>query len=158
MVSKVLTFSLFVLHKVLFFVFRDNVLYFWLTFFFVPRIMSRDDIAEADSPPRLEDKSNEKHALGQDANVSTSTISTAEERKFARIRDNEYAKSIWRFITWTPKRCRWDPESPPRFSMGLNILFAFVSLDHCLSLCPFEPKSCSTFQQTKKPTQNGLSS
>jgi len=32
-----------------------------------------------------------------------------------------------RFLTWAPKRCRWDPGTPPRFSVGLNILYAFVS-------------------------------
>lgn len=35
--------------------------------------------------------------------------------------------SIWRkaydVITWTPPRCRWDPEKPPEFSMWLNVLF-----------------------------------
>ncbi|GAB7349905.1 hypothetical protein MBLNU459_g0595t1 [Dothideomycetes sp. NU459] len=35
--------------------------------------------------------------------------------------------SIWRKLydvaTWTPPRCRWDPERPPEFSMWLNVLF-----------------------------------
>ncbi|CZR60841.1 related to dityrosine transporter [Phialocephala subalpina] len=87
--------------------------------------MTTDEVAEP-GPPSVDGNSNEKKALGQDTNDSTSTVSTGEDRKFARIRDNEYARSIWRFITWTPKRCRWDPESPPQFSMGLNVLFAFA--------------------------------
>jgi hypothetical protein len=36
-----------------------------------------------------------------------------------------YAK-FWHFydaITYTPKRCRWDPVEPPRFNIWLNILF-----------------------------------
>lgn len=40
----------------------------------------------------------------------------------------------WAFITWTPKRCRWDPENPPPFSLPLNLLFGFVSLSHVLHL------------------------
>lgn len=30
-------------------------------------------------------------------------------------------------LVWMPKRCRWDPVDPPKFNMGLNFLFAFVS-------------------------------
>jgi hypothetical protein len=36
-----------------------------------------------------------------------------------------YAK-FWRLydaVTYTPKRCRWDPVEPPRFNIWLNILF-----------------------------------
>jgi hypothetical protein len=29
-------------------------------------------------------------------------------------------------VNWTPPNCRWDPERPPQFSMGLNVLFAFA--------------------------------
>ncbi|KAJ4389222.1 hypothetical protein N0V93_006685 [Gnomoniopsis smithogilvyi] len=32
---------------------------------------------------------------------------------------------IVNLLTWCPPRCRWDPENPPKFSMGLNILFGF---------------------------------
>jgi hypothetical protein len=38
---------------------------------------------------------------------------------------SKYAK-FWRLydaITYTPKRCRWDPVEPPRFNIWLNILF-----------------------------------
>lgn len=30
-------------------------------------------------------------------------------------------------LTYTPPRCRWDPEKPPQFSMGMNVLFAFAA-------------------------------
>ena len=43
----------------------------------------------------------------------------------------EQKPSKWRriisLITWTPKRCRYDPNSPPRFSMALNFLFGFAA-------------------------------
>jgi predicted MFS family arabinose efflux permease len=32
----------------------------------------------------------------------------------------------WEIINWTPPNCRWDPDKPPQFSIGLNILFAFA--------------------------------
>ncbi|KAF2432327.1 MFS general substrate transporter [Tothia fuscella] len=33
---------------------------------------------------------------------------------------------VYGFLSWTPPRCRWDPERPSEFSMGLNVLFAFA--------------------------------
>ncbi|KAG9618437.1 MFS general substrate transporter, partial [Aureobasidium melanogenum] len=48
-----------------------------------------------------------------------------------RIQEEDTKKStIWRriynVITYTPPRCRWDPEKPPTFSMALNVLFGFA--------------------------------
>ena len=34
---------------------------------------------------------------------------------------------VYRFLSWTPPRCRWDPEKPPQFSMALNVLFGFAA-------------------------------
>jgi hypothetical protein len=64
---------------------------------------------------------------GEDANESTSTRSLGEKRRFARVRNNGLAKKCWAFVSWTPKRCRWDIENPPKFSLALNLLFGFVS-------------------------------
>ena len=36
----------------------------------------------------------------------------------------------WRIFLWTPKRCRYDPSNPPPFTLGLNILYAFVCAPH----------------------------
>ena len=63
-----------------------------------------------------------------DANDSMSTRSTGEKGKIARLREHEVAIGFWKIVSWTPKRCRWDPESPPKFGLALNILFGFVSL------------------------------
>lgn len=53
---------------------------------------------------------------------------TSDERKsLSQGKDYGFASSCWRWITWTPKRCRWDPDSPPTFSLFLNLLFGFVS-------------------------------
>ena len=37
-----------------------------------------------------------------------------------------FLSRAWTTVTWTPPKCRWDPEKPPQFSLGLNILFAFA--------------------------------
>jgi hypothetical protein len=36
-------------------------------------------------------------------------------------------RRIYNVLSYTPPRCRWDPEQPPKFSYGLNILFAFAA-------------------------------
>jgi hypothetical protein len=58
---------------------------------------------------------------------STSTRSSDEKPPFARIRENGFLRKCLELVSWTPKRCRWDPADPPKFSMGLNLLFGFVS-------------------------------
>jgi hypothetical protein len=60
--------------------------------------------------------------------ISTSTPTSSLEKRskasllWQRIRDTK----IYHFLSWTPPRCRWDPENPPKFSMALNVLFAFA--------------------------------
>lgn len=47
-------------------------------------------------------------------NKSTTTTTPARFATFWRILDA---------VTYTPKRCRWDPVEPPRFNIWLNLLF-----------------------------------
>lgn len=35
------------------------------------------------------------------------------------------AKAV-KILNWMPRRCRYDPENPPSFTLGMNILLAFV--------------------------------
>jgi hypothetical protein len=62
-----------------------------------------------------------------DANNSASISSTASYTRFDKIRNNGFLRRCWAVVSWTPPGCRWDPEHPPKFSMALNLLFAFVS-------------------------------
>ncbi|KAK2626759.1 hypothetical protein QTJ16_003934 [Diplocarpon rosae] len=64
---------------------------------------------------------------GDDSNGSATASSSDEKGGLARMRDNDSARKIWELVSWTPERCRWDPESPPEFSMALNLLFAFAA-------------------------------
>lgn len=61
------------------------------------------------------------------ANMGSTSESSERSKKYDRIRENETMKTLWRVVSWTPKRCRWDPENPPRFTLALNLLFGFVS-------------------------------
>jgi hypothetical protein len=53
-----------------------------------------------------------------------------KERPLPQL-SNGFTSKFWTLVTWSPRRCRWDPEDPPKFGLGLNLLFAFVS---CFSL------------------------
>ncbi|KAL8704669.1 MAG: hypothetical protein Q9225_008073 [Loekoesia sp. 1 TL-2023] len=33
----------------------------------------------------------------------------------------------WNMISFTPRRCRWNPPKPPEFKLGLNILYSFAA-------------------------------
>ncbi len=35
-------------------------------------------------------------------------------------------RSVYNIVTYTPKRCRYNPEKPFKFSMPLNLLFGFA--------------------------------
>lgn len=93
-----------------------------------PREVDDENEVESGIPPLSSVvRSEGKLDSDKDAIESTSTRSLDEKRRFAQVRSNEFARKFWTFITWTPKRCRWDPENPPKFSMALNLLFGFVS-------------------------------
>ncbi len=70
--------------------------------------------------------SGEKKIESQEHPLDSSNTSNDDIAKT----DTEPAPSIWRRISdtiyWVPPNCRWDPDEPPRFSMALNILFAFA--------------------------------
>ena len=55
---------------------------------------------------------------------SPDTSPPPEEQKSATQRS--LVRRAWDIVTWTPPRCRWDPEKPPEFSMPLNVLFGFA--------------------------------
>jgi hypothetical protein len=92
--------------------------------------MTNEKVSELGKPP-LSNPSQEnvptKTGAEGGSSESTSVGSSNKEKLFAHIRKNEFAGRVWTFVTWTPKRCRWDPEDPPKFSMALNLLFGFVS-------------------------------
>ena len=93
-------------------------------------IMTNDETSDAaESPPKsLASESDEREqAIGEVANEPATPKSRIERKCCAQIRKNGFARACWRLVTWTPKRCRWNPDDPPKFSMTLNLIFAFVS-------------------------------
>ena len=77
----------------------------------------------------------------ENGSVGTSPVSapTSNEKDFPTDSTNESVtqddkldkpNSIWRrifhYLNWMPTWCRWDPETPPVFSMSMNVLFGFA--------------------------------
>lgn len=69
----------------------------------------------------------EEKAATQDTASVESVESEGDKRKTLLYR-------VGKFLIWMPKRCRYDPDNPPKFNLALNLLFAFVS--PVPALCP----------------------
>ncbi|KAL8736964.1 MAG: hypothetical protein Q9181_002160 [Wetmoreana brouardii] len=100
-------------------------------------VSSRDNgfILESNSTQPLEQamstpqESNSKPGEAQQYPPSTETGSSCPEsleRKDNSPENLTQWQKILNAISYTPKRCRYDPTSPPRFSTSLNLLFAFA--------------------------------
>ncbi|MCJ1312348.1 hypothetical protein MMC25_006022 [Agyrium rufum] len=72
----------------------------------------------------------EKAKLEISNEVTTETISSNLPPSSTAEKGN-HRNSTWRKLydiaTYTPARCRWDPSEPPKFSIGLNLLFSFAA-------------------------------
>ncbi|KUI62359.1 Putative uncharacterized transporter YgaY [Cytospora mali] len=84
----------------------------------------------------------EEKAISQDATPVESADSKREERP-------SFMSRIGKLLTWTPKRCRYDPDSPPKFSLALNLLFALATTFTVANLYYVQPilfKIADTFE------------
>lgn len=77
--------------------------------------MAQDDAKHNQSPSNL--------SLDQEDNSSGSE-DHAEQTKDTQPRS--LGRRVYDIVSYTPPRCRWDPEKPPVFSMPLNVLFGFA--------------------------------
>ena len=83
-----------------------------------------------------------------------------DEIRFQKVRENNFVKRCWAVISWTPPICRWNVENPPKFSLGLNLLFSFVRRYSLLLLllnwqCPSHSISSSRIlYQTSRTTMH----
>jgi hypothetical protein len=80
---------------------------------------SQDKIA---TPGILLPPQGESLASLDDDNSEDKSSDSSLSRTWRKIEDTK----IYHFLSYTPERCRWDPEAPPKFSMALNCLFAFA--------------------------------
>lgn len=94
--------------------------------------MTAEEHVEAVEAPPLSDTRREKESESSDTNGSAPAERSSKEPQLSGLLDNAFSSKCWSIISWTPKRCRWDPQNPPKFSLALNLLFAFVSFLHIL--------------------------
>jgi hypothetical protein len=73
--------------------------------------------------------------MATDAAITASATVTSTAEEEARQDASSKVESSWAVkfdriytrFTYTPPICRYDPSKPPRFSLALNVLFAFAS-------------------------------
>lgn len=71
-----------------------------------------------------------KNTVLDEAHQPTVTKSLTHGKSLWRFWQNAVIRMAWGGALYTPQRCRWDPDHPAQFTLGLNILFSFVSLYH----------------------------
>jgi hypothetical protein len=64
-------------------------------------------------------------ASNETAVWSTPTTAASSQDETPSRPPGRWQKSL-RLINWMPPWCRWNPDSPPVFSVPMNILFAFA--------------------------------
>lgn len=62
-----------------------------------------------------------------DTNTTPSTSTPIQSESNSPKSEPSLARKVYNILSWTPPRCRWDPNQPPKFSLSLNILFAFAA-------------------------------
>lgn len=77
----------------------------------------------ANAPPSAEPASHLPQ-ISPSASDATSPTSNSDTKT------SDAPSTLWRkvyaVVTYTPKRCRYDPANPPKFSLPLNLLFGFA--------------------------------
>jgi hypothetical protein len=61
---------------------------------------------------------------GADISSDSTTVSSPQNTKSSRPAHKW--QQVLHVLNWMPPWCRWNPESPPVFSLPMNVLFAFA--------------------------------
>jgi hypothetical protein len=61
---------------------------------------------------------------GADISSNSTTVSFSQTTNSSRPAPKW--QQILHLLNWMPPWCRWNPESPPVFSLPMNVLFAFA--------------------------------
>lgn len=77
-----------------------------------------------------------RHQDDQDPTITAATNTVLEKQVTSQshastTQNDAKSRSLWRrvydVVSYTPPSCRYDPNKPPSFSMGMNVLFAFAA-------------------------------
>jgi hypothetical protein len=83
------------------------------------------DSAAAESKPEHALQTSPPLSASPDQDHTSLTSQTNNEDNKSTTTPTRFA-TFWRVldaVTYTPKRCRWDPVEPPKFNIWLNLLF-----------------------------------
>jgi hypothetical protein len=61
---------------------------------------------------------------GADISSDSTTVFSPQNTK--SLRPAPKWQQVFHVLNWMPPWCRWNPESPPVFSLTMNVLFAFA--------------------------------
>lgn len=106
--------------------------------------MDKDRVPDAnpdsESLSQLQETSSQSIAPGKEQNVASVAVShkvkapqavAGSESAVLETEKQPYSLShVFGHLIWTPRRCRYDPEDPPKFGWGLNLIFALVGIGH----------------------------
>jgi predicted MFS family arabinose efflux permease len=65
--------------------------------------------------------------LGHEGKDSTAVNLAQAQAQEPAPQQQSSKRRLYELLSYTPRRCRYDPNKPPGFSMALNILFAFAA-------------------------------
>jgi hypothetical protein len=85
----------------------------------------KTELPPTDSPAESESKSKSEHQTSPPLSAASPDHASNDQDDKSTTGAGRFA-TFWRVldkITYTPKRCRWDPVEPPRFNIWLNLLF-----------------------------------
>lgn len=57
-------------------------------------------------------------------------VAGSESAALDTVKEPYSFSHVYNSLMWMPRRCRYDPENPPKFGWGLNLIFALVGIDH----------------------------
>lgn len=66
---------------------------------------------------------------GEDSKDAAQDTATAGWGDSKDEKGSSFLERVGKTFTWAPRKCRYDPDNPPKFSLALNLLFALVSPD-----------------------------
>ncbi|KAK5135213.1 hypothetical protein LTR08_005462 [Meristemomyces frigidus] len=92
--------------------------------------MGEQDVAVSGVPATQQTSADrepdEKHQTTGSQTASSNTSLDAQPETAEPAKKRSPWRRAYDVLTWTPPNMRWNPDSPPKFSMGLNVLFGFA--------------------------------
>ena len=103
-----------------------------------PMNQSKDEKASTDMAAKTNTLSSTSPSLSSPSKQGEAAVSSSDP---VGVEKPGQIRRMWDTVSklgYTPKRCRWDPDQPPEFGLGLNLVFSFVCAPFFFSLLSSE--------------------